>query len=324
MDNKKLNVVVFGGGNGSALTLRALKQHADILNISAMVTMSDSGGSSGKLREEFNTLPTGDIMRAAISLSQYGYKQGGMKNIFYKNRFPKEMGNCAGHNLGNLFLVLAEQYCGDFVSAVRLLEHAVEAGGKTYPVSLEPTHLVAELSNGDVIKGEHHIDEPDYDRQIKIKRLSLMPEVKAYPEILPLIREADVIFFSPGSLHTSVIASLLPKGIYEAIEASSARLVHVPGNIHSLIKETGPTTLSGFVHTLESYLPRKIDTVVFNSARRTKRRMELYKKNHCALIKHDGEKLEGYTIINRSFEHADGDLSSKKLSQILYDVIQSK
>ena len=246
-----------------------------------------------------------------------------MKNVFYKNRFSG-VGKFDGHSFGNMFLVLAEKYCGDFVQAGRALEQAVEAGGTVYPASIELCDLKAELSNEDIIFGEHHIDDPTYDRSITIKKLSLEPEVSAYPESLSVIEQADYIVFSPGSLHASVIASILPKGIYEAIANSKAHLIHIPGNIYSNKKETGPTTLSGFVHTLESYLPRKIDTVVFNSVRRTKKRLDIYKKHHCELIKHDVENLEGYAIINKSFEHANADLSSEKLAHILYDLIQSK
>src|SRR3989338_10719600 len=103
----KKKIVVIGGGNGSSLCLEALKKHANIFDISAVISMSDSGGSSGKLRKEFNTLPPGDIMRAILSLSKYDYKI--LRRIFYKPRF-KNTGKLDSHNLGNLFLTLMSQH----------------------------------------------------------------------------------------------------------------------------------------------------------------------------------------------------------------------
>src|SRR3989339_860667 len=115
----KKKVVVIGGGNGSAISIVALKQNLDLFDISAVISMSDSGDSSGRLREEFNTLPPGDIMRAVLALSKYDYPL--LKQIFFRNRFSGA-GKLDGHNLGNLALILGEKYDGDFMSAIRALE----------------------------------------------------------------------------------------------------------------------------------------------------------------------------------------------------------
>ncbi|PIT86602.1 MAG: hypothetical protein COU33_02245, partial [Candidatus Magasanikbacteria bacterium CG10_big_fil_rev_8_21_14_0_10_43_6] len=195
---KKKNVVVFGGGNGSATTLRALKIQKEQYNISAVITMSDSGGSSGRLRKEFDTLPAGDIMRAVLALSPHGYK-GVLRKMFYKNRF-NDVGKLSGHNLGNLFLIFAAQYTGDFVHAVRAFEQALDTTGTVYPASLFPSDLVAELSDGSIIYGEATLDEPTYDRALTIQKLWAEPAVLAYPGAIEAIIQADHILIGPGSL----------------------------------------------------------------------------------------------------------------------------
>src|SRR3990167_11517090 len=150
----KKKIVVIGGGNGSAVCLEGLKNYTNIFDISAVISISDSGGSSGKLRKEFNTLPPGDIMRAVLSLSKYDYQT--LRRIFYQPRF-QGLDKLDGHNLGNLFLTLAGQYSGSFLRALEALSQSVEAQGRVYPVTLESSHLAAELQNGDIIRTEEFI-----------------------------------------------------------------------------------------------------------------------------------------------------------------------
>src|SRR3989338_2345279 len=148
----KKNGVVIGGGNGSACSINALKDHRDLFDVSAVISMSDSGGSSGRLRREFNTLPMGDILRATLAMSPYDYRT--LKKVFNKSRFT-DAGKLDGHNLGNMFLALGAQYSGDILHAVRALHQAVEAVGVAHPATLTPSDLCVELSNGDVVVGEH-------------------------------------------------------------------------------------------------------------------------------------------------------------------------
>ena len=260
--NKK-KIVVIGGGNGSALCLEGLKKYANKFDISAVISMSDSGGSSGRLRKEFNTLPPGDIMRAILSLSKYDYKM--LRQIFYKPRF-QNTGKLDSHNLGNLFLTLMSQYSGNFLLALEALSQSVEAQGKVYPVTLASANLVAELDNGDIIKTEAFIDNPSYNRGLKIKRVWLEPKCQAYEEAVKVIQSADCIVLSPGSLYTSLIATLLPNGIKEAIDKNKkAKIIYVAGNAYRLDGETGPERLSDFGLQMERYLPRKIDLVIRNN-----------------------------------------------------------
>ena len=284
MENKKIKVMSIGGGNGSAFTLNALKQYKDIADISAVVSVTDSTGSSRVLRDEFDTLPVGDIMRAVLALSPYNYKI--LKNIFYKNRFDN-LGKLSKHNLGNLALVLMQDYAGDFVSAIRALECSIEARGKVWPVSLGRADLVAELEDGQKIISEGEIDKPKYDKNIKIKKLTLDKKIKILPEVKELLEQADYIFFGPGSFYTSIIATILPDGFFEALQNSKAKFVFVFGNARHTHGETGPKQLSEFITTLEGYLPRKIDLCYYNNHEFDDVERKIYNKRGWEIVPND-------------------------------------
>ncbi|MBI2037918.1 MAG: YvcK family protein [Candidatus Magasanikbacteria bacterium] len=310
----KKKVVVIGGGNGSAVCLEGLKKYAGIFDISAVISMSDSGGSSGKLRKEFNTLPPGDIMRAVLSLSKYDYKM--LRQIFYKPRF-KGVGKLDSHNLGNLFLTLISQYSRNFLHALEALSQSVEAKGRVYPVTLENINLVAELDNGKIIKTEAFIDNPVYNRGWKIKRVWLEPRAQAYPKAATVIKEADIIVLSPGSLYTSLVATLLPDGIKEAIAKSKAKIIYVSGNAYRLDGETGPEKLSEMIIQLEKYLPRVIDLVIYNNHKLNKKQKSFYKEKKWGVFKFDRENLKGKTIKALDLEASDSLLDPVKLAKVL-------
>ena len=319
MSKQKRNVVVIGGGNGSAVTLRGMKRMRDIFNISAVISTSDSGGSSGRLREEFKSLPPGDILRAVLALSPFGYRTL-LRPLFYKRRF-EGLGKLDGHNLGNLILTLCTEYCGDFISSIRALEQAVESYGTVHPSTLLQNDLVVELSDGSVIKTEAAIDRPDYDRSKKIKKIWLEPEVQAHDGAINAIETADFILLGPGSLYGSVIAAMLPNGIYEAIERSKARFIYIAGNKYELDGETGPTTLHDFVGQLESFLPRKIDAVVFNNFKLDEKQKEYYKEKNWGLIEYDQTKLGKYLVFDEPFESQGGGLSGERLGRVLREAM---
>lgn len=313
----KKKVVVIGGGNGSAISIVALKQHLDLFDISAVISMSDSGGSSGKLRKEFNTVPSGDIMRAVLALSKYDYPF--LKQIFYRNRFSE--GKLKGHNLGNLFLVLGSQFGGDFMSSIEALEESVEALGRAYPATLDKTDLCVELDNGQVIKTEASIDKPNYDRNFKIKKAWLEPAGGIYIGAKKVIEEADYIVFSPGSLYTSVIATVLPTGMKEVIEHSKAKLVFAMGNVYVKEGETGPTTVSGDINALEKYLPRKLDLTILHSAPLTNIKKEMRDARGWVAFVDDIENQKGMNILRADYEKDGGGLCSIKLGEIFKKIL---
>ena len=315
----KKNVVVFGGGNGSAIALVALKQNLERFNISAVISMSDSGGSSGRLRRELGVLSPGDIMRAVLALSIYDYPL--LKKIFYRNRFSVS-GKLKDHNLGNLFLALGCQYSGNIVKAVRALEESVEAVGRVYPVSLKKNDLVAELINAKIVKTEAKIDKPNYDRSWRIKKVYLEPRVQANPEAISQIISANYIVLSSGSLYTSVIATLLPIGIKEAINKSKAKIVFIAGNAYHIYGETGPINLSEKITELENFLPRKVDFVLHNNHKLNKKEKEHYKQKTWGVVNNDSNKIPSNNIISFDFSRTDGGLCSIKLGKKLKELIK--
>lgn len=315
--NSKQRVVIIGGGNGSAFSINAFKPWRKDFEISAVVSMSDSGGSTGRLRQEFNCLPPGDVMRAILAMSPYDYKI--LKNIFFRNRFTD--GKLESHNLGNMFLVLASEYNKNFLQSIRAFEQAVEAVGHIYPNTLEKNDLVAELNNGEVVVGETFIDRPRHPREWRIKKAWLQPRVKMFDEARDVIESADYIIFGPGSLYTSVIATILPDGFKDAIAESKAKLICISGHAYETCGETGPTKLSEAVSELESYLPRELDLIVYNSHKQIKPEKEFYDKQCWALCDMDFSKLPKNKVLGFDFEKKGGGMCSIKMSKNIKKIL---
>lgn len=315
---KKIKVVVIGGGNGSAIVLDGLKKYSDKLDLTAIISVSDSGGSSGKLRREFNTLPPGDIMRAVLALSIYDYKS--LRDIFYSPRFSG-LGKLDTHNLGNLFLTLTAKYSGDFLTAVEALSQSVMAQGKVYPATLSQVDLVATLDNGKIIRTEAFIDHPNYNRGWKINRVHLEPNCRAYNPAIRAIENADFVLLSPGSLYTSVIAALLPKGIKTALEKSRARLIYI-GGAYRKNGETGPEYFSDFLIQLEKYLPRPLDLALFDKFKFNTQQKMCYRQKSWACPVFDSGNLKNRKIIVADYEKPTGGVSSEKLAKILQKILK--
>lgn len=312
------NIVVIGGGNGSAISINAIKNFSNI-NLSAVVSTSDSNGSSGRLRKEFKTLPPGDVMRAVLAMSPHDYDL--LKKVFYRNRF-KGCGKLDKHDLGNLFLVWAEKYAKDYLSAVRALEQAVDAVGQVYPNSLQRSDLVAKFTNGRIIKTEGKIDRPETRLKAKITEVWLEPKVKACVGALKVIKEADVIVMGPGTLYTSIVASILPVGIKEAIGKSKAKLIYLCPNAYEKNGEQGPRSVSGLVKGLQAYLPRKIDLVIFDhKTNLTALQKKYYLQKKWGIFKDDREKISDYKIIVGDLERTSGGMCPLKLGKVLKKII---
>ena len=205
-------IVVLGGGTGLSVLLRGLKEFTS--NITAIVSVADDGGSSGRLRNQLGMLPPGDVRNCMVALAD---KEALMEKIL-NYRF-KQGDELAGHNLGNLFLAAMADMYGNFEEAVRQMSRVLAIRGKVIPSTLEHVVLKAELTDGSIIRGESNISKAER----AIKEITIEPE-KAEPldEALEAISEADAIILGPGSLYTSVIPNLLVSGIPEAIKKSKA------------------------------------------------------------------------------------------------------
>ena len=217
-----LNLVAIGGGNGLSMLLSGLKRFVAaretnsvwLENLSAIVAVSDDGGSSGRLRDELQMLPPGDIRNCMVALSEDSH----LLSKLFKYRFRGE-GELGGHSFGNLFLAALTEVTGDFAEAIRLSSEILASKGHIYPATVADVRLTAELSNGSIVRGETNISKVGNS----IKRLQLEPKnCQPLPETLAAISDADIITVGPGSLFTSLLPPLLVDDMAEALGPSLA------------------------------------------------------------------------------------------------------
>lgn len=309
----KKKIVVIGGGNGASLTLAALKPLSTELEITGITNMCDSGGSTGKLRVEFNCLPPGDILRNILALSKYDFEM--VREIFYKTRF-EETGKLSAHNIGNIFLTLGTEYTGDFMSSVRALSQALKIVGQIIPATLVPSDLVVELDSGEKIKGETNVDCPRYDRTRTIANAWLEPKAMANPEAIAAITQADYIILGGGDIYSSLIAAMLPVGIQQAIAQSSAPVVYISNRHYHRDGEAVSHTVSEIMAILETYTLRPIDMVVADPTPISGKEIAAVEAKNWGIKKLDTDNIQA-TLITGSFDAETVGINTEKLSTIL-------
>ncbi|MBW2970113.1 YvcK family protein [Candidatus Woesearchaeota archaeon] len=227
-----MRVVVIGGGTGSFTVLRGLKSRVD--DLCAVVSMFDSGGSTGLLRDEFGILPTGDVRRCLVALAE---ENDNVLRQLFMFRF-EEHSSLKGHSFGNLFLTALTEITGSEEEAIRQASKILRIKGKVLPVSFDSADVCAELENGVKVKGETNIDIPRHDPNLRIVKVWLDPEASANPEAADAILNADLVVIGPGDLYSSIIPNLLVKGIPAALKKSKAKKVYVC----NLMTKPGETT----------------------------------------------------------------------------------
>lgn len=236
-------IVTIGGGTGSFVVLSGLKKYP--VSISAIVSMMDDGGSTGRLRDEYGVLPPGDIRRALVALSP----EGDTLRELFSYRF--EGGGLDGHSFGNIFLAALEKVTGSFPEAVREAARILNVCGPVIPVTTDNCRLVAKLKDGSIVFGETNIDISPSSRAA-IAELYAEPEAVIYGSAASAITEADMIVIGPGDLFTSIIPNLLVKGVSEEIMKSRALKVYV-GNLMTKRGETDGFSAADFISTLRRY-----------------------------------------------------------------------
>ncbi len=254
--NRGPKIVAIGGGTGLSTMLKGIKKITN--NITAVVTVGDDGGSSGKLREELGVLPPGDIRSCITALAD----DEDLVTKLFQYRF-KDGEGLTGHSFGNLFLTALCSITGDMVRAVKESSKVLSIRGRVLPSTLDDMRLVAEMDDGSIIKGESNIPESGK----KIKRLFSKPDnCKPLEDVIWAIHDADLIILGPGSLYTSVIPNLLIKDIAKAVNDSKAKKIYVC-NIMTQPGETDNFTVSDHIRTLITHAGyRKImDAVLVNS-----------------------------------------------------------
>ncbi len=260
-----LNFVAIGGGNGLSMLLSGLKRFVHesetepiwLDNLSAIVAVTDDGGSSGRLRDELQMLPPGDIRNCMVALSE----DSGLLSRLFQHRFRGE-GDLGGHSFGNLFLAALTEVTGDFAEAVKLSSEILASKGHIYPATVADVRLAAEMTDGTTIRGETQVAQ--FGRSIK--RLYLEPQgSKPMPETLAAIDEANVISIGPGSLFTSLLPPILVDGVADAIADSRAVKIFVC-NLMTQPGETDGLTARQHLETIRQYAPQiDFDYVIVNN-----------------------------------------------------------
>ena len=294
VDEKRVHVggpkvVVIGGGTGLSTMLRGLKLYTN--NITAIVTVGDDGGGSGKLRADLGMLPPGDIRNCILALAdtepimedllQYRFKEGSLK----------------GQNFGNLFLAAMAGISDNFEDAVQKMSSVLAVTGKVLPVTLDDMKLIAELENGSVVEGESIIPEEVIKQKSKIKELRINPErAKPLMDALIAIKEADAIVMGPGSLYTSIIPNLLVEDIVEGINKSDAIKIYI-SNVMTQPGETDDFAVSDHIKTLMKYSGKNsVQYVIANNGTIPKDIEERYLSQDSKLVKLDYENIEDLNV----------------------------
>lgn len=250
--NKK--VVVLGGGTGMSALLKGLKEFP--ISISAIVSVSDDGRSTGRLREEFGIPAVGDVRKVIVSLSE----TEPLVEELFDYRFSTGSG-LNGHTVGNLLLTASSNITGNLSDGIEALSKILKLKGKVVPLTEDNVHLIGEMEDGEVIEGEHNITQT----KKKIKKVYYKEKPQATPSAINAIKEADLIILSMGSVYTSVIPNLICEEIIKEIDKSNAPIMYTC-NMMTQPGETDNFKVSDHIKLLNSYLgKRKIDVVVANN-----------------------------------------------------------
>ena len=251
------HIVAIGGGSGISALLPGLKKITS--KITAVITVADDGGSTGRLREDMGIIAPGDIRNCLVALANTDKY---MKQLF-DYRFAS--GDLEGHSFGNLFIAAMSDIYKDFGKAVYRTGEVLSITGKVLPLTLENTDLIAELENGEMIRGESKIPEKVIESKSKIKQIKLDPEdIEIFEDAKKDILEADIVIFGPGSLYTSLIPNLLAKDMVDLILQSRAKVYYI---VNAVTQEGETTDYSVYDHykAIIDHAEKKfIDSIIVN------------------------------------------------------------
>lgn len=313
--NNKSRIVVIGGGTGSFTVLSGLKHYP--VDLTAVVTMADDGGSAGILREEFGILPTGDVRRALIAMA---HSNNRLLSDLFNYRFQE--GGLSGHVFGNIMLTALERVTGSFEDAIDEAGRVLRVSGRVLPVTLDNIRLAAELENGAVVRGETNIDIPKHNGDLKIKRIWLEPEGRLNKRVLKAIAEADMIVIGPGDLYTSIVPNLVVKGVRETLRRAKGKRVYV-ANIMTKWGETNGFTARDLIDHVEKYIGKGVlDYAIINKKRASDERLRHYAEESAKFVE-SGELSSRPTPVFGDFLRRSGFLrhDSEKLAKVLVSLL---
>lgn len=311
-------VVTIGGGTGTFTLLSGLKNYP--LELTAIVTMSDDGGSSGVLRDEYGVLPPGDVRQNLVALSDAGEVMRKLFNHRYQS------GGLKGHNFGNLFISTLEQVTGSMDKALEVVSKILNIRGQVIPVTLSKVNLKIELKNGKVIHGEDAMRAYRLLSKFGVKKMHLEPKAIANPKAIKAIQDADLIIVGPGHLYGSLMPNFLVKGIGQAVLKSKAKKVYV-ANLMNRHGETDNFSVSDYVRSLESVIGKKgvFDFVVYNTKSPPKHLIKRYAEEGEPVLcgrecKRGSFKLVGANLLSKNITKiAKGDTLSWQRALIRHD-----
>ncbi|SDC01059.1 conserved hypothetical protein, cofD-related [Melghirimyces thermohalophilus] len=281
---RKPRIVVVGGGTGLSVMLRGLKELP--VEITAIVTVADDGGSSGRIRTDLQMPPPGDIRNVMVALADV---EPLLEQVL-QYRFQNGNG-LAGHNLGNLMIAALKEITGDFNHAIQYLSRVLAVRGRVLPSTGQEVVLCAEMDDGSLVKGESQIPKAGK----KIARVFLEPEqVQPLPEALRAIEEADGIILGPGSLYTSILPNLLVKGLPEAIRRSHAKKIYIC-NVMTQAGETDHFTASDHVAAITRHVGEGFfDVAIVNRQTPPPSIMKRYASEGAMVVEADVKRLESF------------------------------
>ncbi|OOE14283.1 gluconeogenesis factor YvcK family protein [Fictibacillus arsenicus] len=283
---KQPKVVVLGGGTGLSVLLRGLKHYP--VDITAIVTVADDGGSSGRLRRDYDMPPPGDVRNVIAALSEVEP----LVEKMFQHRFKVGDG-ITGHSLGNLLLAAMHDITGDFLTGIRELSRVLNVRGQVLPAAKNSIILSAELEDGTIVQGESKIPLSNK----KIRRVFLNDElIEPLRESVKAIQEADLIVIGPGSLYTSILPNLLVGGISKAIREATAPRVYVC-NVMTQPGETTDYTAGDHIQALIDHVGHKfIDVVIVNNETIPSEFLDLYLEEGASQVLFDEERLKSFGI----------------------------
>ena len=271
MHLRELNVGCFGGGTGLPSLLGGLKNNP-WLHLNGVVTMFDSGGSSGQLRDELGVLPPGDVLKCALALAR---NEGEARRVLL-SRLPtmEHHARLGGHTGGNLLLSMMEQYSGNFLSAVDGLRALLGCRGRVWPVSVERASLCVEYGDGSQARGESAVDEGQAGGG-QISRLWLEPEAAIHPSVAEAVRKFDAVIIGPGSFFTSLMPPLLVRGVREALAAVDGPVILI-ANLLTEGSGMAGFTAADAARWVSRAIERPVDVVIANTGRPSKETLMRY------------------------------------------------
>ncbi|MCA9385247.1 YvcK family protein [Candidatus Dojkabacteria bacterium] len=303
-------IVTLGGGTGSLMVLTGLRKFPDI-EVTTIMAMADDGGSTGRMREEFD-MPAfgGDFRDALVGLAE----NEDLAKVFM-HRFENG-GDLRGHSVGNIVLLgLFELTKGNIPKALEIAHNLLRVRGEVHPSTTDSIHLGCEYDDGTILTSQHEIDNTPKMNGKKVTKAFLHPIPTAYPKALEVIAQADKIILGPGDLYSNIVANILVDGIADAINSSKAQKIYVT-NLMTKYNQTHDMKSSEFVEIVTNYLGGPLDYVIVNSSPLPEEINEKYKDEKWFMVEDDTTNNEDYTVIRDKLW-----LEGKEFKRVSSDVV---